>query len=417
MTNSSSETFVDDLLEIISKYCSKELVEKIRRQLDLIRTSEETALKDAPDREIQGAAGETELLRRIDLDYVITACKQELAGPDFLELVLEVGNLCLSHGELSKAKELFSSVIATGGARGRTARLAGQALLKRAEIHQRQAEFELAFGDLKRARQLFGRMKDRASIGRVENVLGVCFAERGQPKQARAHWLKALTVFERSKQEVLAGTVLMNLGILANISGKSDEALAFYQRALPRFEHAGQIIRLAELHHNMGMSYLSKREYQAAIGQFDESLIYSSQLHHQPLIALSYLGKASAYSRIGDLPLSMALANKSLQLCYQLNDRLTIADIYKVKGVVQRSMKNWEVAELYLMTSLRINADFDNFLNLAETYYELGLLYREMSEPQKSREAFEQSLKGFKRVGATREAAGVKAELGALGKE
>jgi tetratricopeptide (TPR) repeat protein len=77
---------------------------------------------------------------------------------------------------------------------------------------------------------------------------------------------------------------------------------------------------------------------------------------------------------------------------------LTIADVYKIKGIIQRNLKNYILSENYLETSLRINSEAGNQLNRAETLQELGVLYKEMGKTHQSKENFKLALEYFKKI-------------------
>ena len=47
------------------------------------------------------------------------------------------------------------------------------------------------------------------------------------------------------------------------------------------------------------------------------------------------------------------------------NDRLTTADLYKIKGLIEMQLNNYTMAESYFLSSCRINKELDNQLNLA----------------------------------------------------
>ncbi|MCW8806038.1 MAG: hypothetical protein OQK56_06210, partial [Ignavibacteriaceae bacterium] len=53
---------------------------------------------------------------------------------------------------------------------------------------------------------------------------------------------------------------------------------------------------------------------------------------------------------------------------------------YKVKGIIERHLENYTASETYLLNSLRINENVNNELNVAETSFELGLLYEKMKD-------------------------------------
>lgn len=401
-TLDQEKTVEERLWALLARYCDEQLLGKLRRNLDQIRQSEAALLEKAKESS-QEIAAEENPFDKVHLDTIISECDQSLSKKDFLGLTVEIASLCVACGDLSRAEDLCDLILMESKNKESYSLYAGWALLRRSEIHIRQAKWVAVLSDLKAGKQHFIRVKNQVGLGEVENHFGVYYAEHGDLKEAASHFRKALSIFERIKDTEKASTVVMDLGILSNIAGNWEEALAYYQRALAEFEKTGSVSRLAELHHNLGMTFLSKGDLQSAVSQFDESLTYSSQLQYQPVIGLALLGKASTYAKMGDHPLSMAFANRALRTFRQLKDHLGVADTYKVKGVVQREMMNFNVAELYLKTSIKLNQEYDNSLNLAEDYFELGVLHRVKGEKTEALNAFRKSMTYFREVGVQHE--------------
>ena len=203
----------------------------------------------------------------------------------------------------------------------------------------------------------------------------------------------------------------MNLGILAIMHGKYDEAFVNFQRALPEFEQQGDLARLAEIHHNIGMLSLAKEDYKSAMKEFDESLEYSAKAKYESLWGLSYLGKAALFTKTKDFPLASVLNYKALEIFRKLNDQLSVADCYKVKGTIQREMKKFDIADLYLRTSIRLNELYKSPLNLGETYFEYGLLQKEQGKIREAKSAFKESSKYFKQIDSSQNLLKTKEQL------
>lgn len=409
-THDEEKNVVERLWALLARYCDEQLLGKLRLNLDQIRQSEAALLKKAKVSDNEKAALENPF-DSVHLETIISECDQNLPKKDFLSLSVELASLCLAVGDLPRAEDLCDLVLMETKNKESYAVHAGWALLKRSEIRMRQAKWDSVLADLKSGKQHFTRGKNQVGLGEIENHLGVYYVEHGDLTRAATHFRKALTIFENLKDAEKASTVVMDLGILSNITGKWEEALGYYQRALAEFEKTGSVSRLAELHHNLGMTFLSKGDLQSAVSQFDESLTYSNQLHYQPVLGLALLGKASTYARMGDHPLSMAFANRALRTFRQLKDHLGVADTYKVKAIVQRDMKNFNVAELYLNTSIKINEEYENALNLAEDYFELGVLHRVKGDESQALNAFRKSLTYFKELGVQHELKTVQNEI------
>ncbi len=114
-------------------------------------------------------------------------------------------------------------------------------------------------------------------------------------------------------------------------------------------------------------------------------------------------------SQMQDVALSKAFADKAMEICYKTNDKLSVAEIYKVEGIIKRVQKNYSLAENFLLTSMRINKEYKNELNYAETSLELGILYKQWKKFDKAKESFEQALNYFKKIRAVHEIENIEA--------
>ena len=123
-----------------------------------------------------------------------------------------------------------------------------------------------------------------------------------------------------------------------------------------------------------------------------------SRSERLPSLAVSYLSKAYIYTQSEDFILANAFADKALEVCFKLNDRLSIADIYKIKGIIERNLKNYSAAENYLLTSIRMNKELENEQNEAESSYELGILKCESKKYEDALPYLQASYNYYKKV-------------------
>jgi tetratricopeptide (TPR) repeat protein len=295
------------------------------------------------------------------------------------------------------------SMVLTQGVRSGSKGFVAEAYMRRGEVYSRRSNWKQATADLTHSKTIFTELKRLESLARVENILGTNYAEQGKIKQAVDFFERALALFERTQQTQMAGVALMNLGITSNITGRYDSALAYYKRAQSCFEEVGDLNRLAELHHNTGMSYLSKKLYEGAIREFNTSLSLSSSTQNVPLTGLANLAKANAYFHLRDLPVALKLVNAAIDAFTRANERLGLADSYKMKGMIHREMKSMDAAASYLQTSLRMNVEINNQLNIAESNFEIGVLEMERRRKEDALRAFQKAISVFRKVGADEE--------------
>jgi tetratricopeptide (TPR) repeat protein len=336
------------------------------------------------------------------LDQLIGACHRDLGEEETLLLVLDIANVFKANGDVKRAEDLYSMVASQAEATA-LPRVQGEAHLRLGESYARQGRWRDASTDLRRSRQLFAAADNRDAVGRIDNLLGTIAVEQGNMRKARDLFERALEAFQRSQQKSLSGMVLMNLGIVHNILGQYDQALGFYAQALPYFEDANDQTRLACLHHNVGMSHLSRGSLANALKAFETAHAIACRLGRIDAMGLTNLGMATAYVKHGDFKHALRHVNLAMEQFLTVNDRLSMADAYKVKGMIYRGLKHYDRAESYLATSLRVNLAMKNQLNAGETYFEMALLEKDRDNTDAALKALDQARACFTRVGARSE--------------
>ena len=392
-----------EILAVLREYCGPKVVTKLISAQKKSQTIEQRILGKHRPSIVRRRAGELSLTEGVSLAHLLTICKENLDDYDYQEVLLHIGNIFKTHGKLDKAEQTYNLVVEPRRPLDQEEYVA-EALLRRGEVYSIQGRWNRASTDLGRSREIYRKANNKSSLAKIENILAANLAEQGKIHEAEESFLKALRHFEDTEQEWMSGTVLMNLGIIQNIIGNYDEALNYYRRVLPYFQGLGDVNRLAELRHNMGMSYLMKGNHSEAQHEFDKSLVYSQKLQTSVLIGSSLVGKALASYHQKDYSLALAFCNQSLDEFAKTNDDLRAAEGFKVKGMIFREKNQFSLAEPIFQTSLRLNEEHNNRLGCAETYYEIGILEEKRHQTKPALFAYKEALENFKKVGASAEA-------------
>ncbi len=406
----------DQIINVVKRHCGTRNVTGLVRDMEKMQRFERGSARN-----MRGAArGPKQACAVTDnefLDQLITLCQTALPGDDVPPVLLEIGDIFKTTGEMQRAVEMYSLVLSLEDGKRKADHQSvnrAEALLRRGEVHSSLGRWKESRADLVRSRSLFTSLKEKVSVGRIDNILGTNYAEQGNLTLARKFFQKAYTEFEESDQKELTGTALMNLGILLNIRGQYAEALGHYRRALSYFEQLGDVRRLAQLHHNIGMTHLQRSMTDEAIKEFNLSYFLGTKQDLVPIMATAVFGKANAYYRQADLALSLKLVTQAIELFEQCGDRLGQADGYKLKGMISRDLKTYTLATSYFQTSLRLNRELDNKLNAAETSFELGVMEQQRRKPQAALDAFTAAQDLFREIGASEEARKAEMEIHSL---
>ena len=298
------------------------------------------------------------------------------------------------------ASQIYTRILSKIRNEDQLENIAGHSLLALGEINSRQAKWNKSISYIKLAKKHFDRQNNIKGIAKCNNMLGAMYGDRCNIKKAKEFFESSLSFLNPKADIALIGMIETNIGILNSIKGDYDDSLLYYQRALIKYEQLKDILRMSQLRHNLGMLHTQKKEYTAAIREFDRSILISTKAGFLPNLALSYLSKSFVYAKSNDLPLASAFADKSFEMCRKLNDRLSIADIYKIKGIIERKLKHYDLAENYFLTSFRLNTELENILNQAETLSELGELYTELNNKTEAKKSLNAALKAYRKMGA-----------------
>lgn len=340
---------------------------------------------------------------RRQLDGIITFCDSNLSREKHLLLLNNLGRFALERGEFTTAKNIYNKILRITAKKDNLENITAYSLLSLGDIYNKEAQWEKSAKYINKAGKLFQKHKDMKGLAKCENLYGAIQLSQGKIDKSTAHFEKGLSHLSHKRDKSVLAMVEGNMGTVNSIQGNFDVAYTFYKRALIKFEESGNLKRVAEIRHNLGMLLTQKKCYNLALTEFDICLRVSINAGYLPTQGISYLGEAYIYAVQGQLELSKSLADKALTISNMLNDRLSVAEIYKVYGIVDRKLKLYPTSEHNFLTSLRLNEELKNELNYAETAFELALLYREMGKEKPAGEYYKKSLSYYKRIRAVNE--------------
>ncbi len=336
----------------------------------------------------------------VQTDLIITFAEGKLPLEKFVKLLLHLGDHAISTGEFSTAVYLYEKVLSKLRTHKDLEVYVADSYRSLGEIFSRQAVWEISFSYIRRAIEIYARLGNRAGLADCENLLGTIYGDLGNIKEAQAHFEKAFSLLSsRTGNSLLVSKIKTNLGIVNNISGNYETALKHYKSALTYFESIKDTKRMAEVRHNLGMLYSKLHKYERAHKEFNRSISLSKKSVDLQTHGLSLIGKASLYAIQKEFSLSDDCARKALEVCHEIKDMLSIAEVYKIQGIIQRELCNYDNAATYLLTSLRINKELKSQLNKAEVELELGVLFKEIGKEVESKDYYRRALRYFKRIG------------------
>ena len=333
---------------------------------------------------------------RIKIDKTITFSEKTLQQDKFYKFLLDLSQLCLSLGRLNFSNELFKKVKRNSN----NTALKAESLIGLADVFSRRANWQRSLRTIKEAESLYRELNDDSGLAKCENLLGSIYGERGDLAKAKVFFLNALSLINPENDLELAANLDTNLGIIDNIQGNTDDSIKHLTNALVSYNRLGNNRRITETKHNIGMVYLESGDYESALAAFDEGIELAKQGGFMSTLCLIYLAKSQVLIAMDDIYYASGFADKALDISNTTDDKLTSADIYRVKGIIERLRKNYNDAESFLLNSLRMNTSLKNEENIAETSFELAVLYEEKNDSQSKNSYLTSALNYFKQINA-----------------
>lgn len=345
---------------------------------------------------------------RIKIDRTITFSEKHLNPDKFCEFLLDMGRLCVTWGKLNFASELFKKTKKSSD----KIQYQAESMLELANVLSRKADWPRSLVNVADAELLYKKLNDNAGLAKCYNVLAPIYGDRGDIEKAKKYFLLSLSLIDPETDMEMAANLNTNLGIIENIHGSKDSAKNHFKNALLIYKKLGDKKRMAEVYYNMGTTFLDSKDYDSALNAFDTGIEIAKKNKYILVLCLTYLAKSQVLIANKDINSAALFVDKALEISHTVDDKLTSADIFRVKGIIERHLQNYQLAETYLLNSLRINTSLKNEMNIAETSLELAILYEEMDKSKSKKSYLQSALKYYKQIQVSQKVKDIEIMLG-----
>ena len=333
---------------------------------------------------------------RIQIDRTITFAEKRLESGKFYEFILNLANICIASGKMDLAQEIFNKI----NKKTADKTLKAKSLVGLADVYSRRANWTRSISLVSEAEVIYKETNDNAGIADCFNMLGSISGEMGDIEKAINYFSQSLSLINDTANKELNAKIETNLGVVNSILGNTDESVIHYESAMMIYKQIGDLRRVAEVYLNIGLNFLGARNIKSSLAAIDKGIEISIENLYLGVLTLLYLAKAEALIVEKDILSAKEFADKALSLSHNLDDKLTIADIYKLRGIIAKEMNDIQTAENYLMISYRINTSLRNSLNTAEVSVELASLYKDQGKHEQSKYYYSQAIDYFRKSNA-----------------
>jgi len=371
-----NKNIVTDLRSLIVNYLTEESAKDFMKALegDISAGANESLVISEQDKSQVEYKLPKGIDQRLLIDKIVTDCEKLLPKQKYYSLLLDLSQLMLFAGENAFSLEIAGDLLNKVNSNDEYLSVQAETSLMISKIHWAQAQWDDCSYYISEAMQIFKSIKIKSGIAKCENMLGTLYGEKGEFDEARKHLENALSYLNEEDDILSHAMILTNLGIINTIQGDYNMAIWNYKNSIERFETLNDSRRLSRVHHNIGMLYTRMEKYDAALDEFNKCITLSLDNSYLSNCAVAYIGKAFIYTKLKNPALANAYTDKAMEIAYKIDDTLSIADIYKIKGMIQNDLENFELSEELFENSIRLNKDIENRLNEAESSAEMGKL-------------------------------------------
>jgi tetratricopeptide (TPR) repeat protein len=256
---------------------------------------------------------------------------------------------------------------------------------------------------------------DRGLYRRAVNMTGVaCFAV-GELEEASAALHAALDLATEDDDPLVLAQATNNLGAIANLRGRHEDALWHYRLAIPTLQRIGQRQRLANVYHNLGITFRDTGELEEADEHERRAIEYATESAVPRLAAMGRVGRAEIALLRGDAVLAETTARLVIEELQSLGDPLNEADAHRVVGTACAAQQRNDDALVAFSRALQIARQHGYALNEAESLRDRVPVRIRLGERTLALEDASAAIALFEKLGATAEAEALRARIGALG--
>ncbi len=207
---------------------------------------------------------------------------------------------------------------------------------------------------------------------RIINNIGLINLFKGDTSTGYINLKESLTLCETIKAEDIYIMALNNMGIYYDMVGEWRKALDIYKRSLSISKRNNNIIEISNTMGNLGFAYSSLNESEQAIYYFKESIILSEKIGdiYNKGINLIHLGEE--YLKKDNFTRTKYYITKAEEIFKILEDKLGLADVYRLKAKLFKKLKRWKDSEIFFKNAIKVYSKFGDRINEGESYYEWG---------------------------------------------
>ena len=308
-------------------------------------------------------------------------------------------------GERDRALQLYKKATESGG------ETSARAWYGTGEILRERSDWDGAREAYTKAAALSPSMKAEALRG-----LACVDWRQGDWAASSERFSEALKLSRREGCGPLAASILIDMANLESDRGDVMKGLSLYSQAQKLLESGGSIREIARVHNNIGAVMFYEEMWDQALEHYQKCLELSERCGEVSTSAYALCNIGHILGRKGEEERAIKYLDAAMGTFERLGDDYMRSTTLLGKGILYRTVQDWERSEQYFREGLAVLEDLHMPREMAEARFEHGLALNGKGDAAGARKELEFARGEFERLGAVRELARTERELKGLKK-
>lgn len=251
----------------------------------------------------------------------------------------------------------------------------------------------------KQALVLSKRIKDKKSITKSYNAIGLIHLNKREYKKAFKYFQRALKLVDDERYKV---DIYNNLGSIHYSQGRHKEALEYYDKVLDIYKSLISRKGIAKIYNNIGLIYDDQSQYKKALNYYFKAL---KQFEKRK----NYYGVMATCNNIGNIYTKQGRYNKALE--YQLkvlkiaqekDFQTAVGFAFNNIGNIYAATEKHKEALGFFLKSLKNQEKLENENGIADACINIGRVFSDQNRDEQALRYYERALRIKKKLNIKR---------------
>ncbi len=323
---------------------------------------------------------------------------KDLETDTFAEILYIKGKSSYMIGEWKKGLQYFSECSDLGAIINNN-KLAIKAICESGYILEEYNVMDKSIMTFEKGLSISKKEKYPYGVANSHRGIGRGYWRTSQLDKAISNYRKSLDISLKEGFDNLTGSTYIDLGNAYDEKCEMSKAIECYDRSIAFLKNANNITETARAYGNLGVTYRHFENYEKAIELHKMQLDLLKGSHHMTFVGYAYAWIGFCYSKINDFKNAKKYAKKAQEIAKKIENKNILFDVFKTYAYILAKDNKWDEAMQYYQKSIDDAKVTNAYFPIAETYFEIGQLYKEGGFEKEGKRNFELALNFYKKLG------------------